>query len=321
LKSQRGLVIGNDEGFADVSAGRRTLRAGVHSVDRLPDDPSRRGDRSSEPSTKYLLHLKMSEIVTKKAKPSLATPLAGTASWYRGAPIPSVDDTLAIKLLPLVLSFIAGSVDVIGFLRLDGLLTAHITGNLVILAAHIVAGGEASLALIISVPVFILALATTRVLVAGLERARIAPLQPLLLLQFALLCAFLGIAVIEGDDVNPHAPSMILAGMLGVSAMAVQNGLVRLALTGSPSTAVLTTNITLLITDIGEILLGHGADHRTKASKRARHTWPVILGFLLGCALGAACEAALGLWSLVLPTGFALVAFALSVVPPSSARE
>ena len=37
-------------------------------------------------------------------------------------------------LLPFVLSMIAGSADVIGFLGLGGLLTAHITGNLVLLA-------------------------------------------------------------------------------------------------------------------------------------------------------------------------------------------
>jgi Protein of unknown function (DUF1275) len=52
-------------------------------------------------------------------------------------------------------------VDVIGFLGLGGLFTAHITGNLVILAAHIVAGSDASVSLVISVPVFIVALAAT----------------------------------------------------------------------------------------------------------------------------------------------------------------
>lgn len=75
---------------------------------------------------------------------------------------PLVDESLAAKLLPGVLSLIAGSTDVISFLGLGGLFTAHITGNLVILAAHVVAGGEAPLALMISVPIFIVVLALTR---------------------------------------------------------------------------------------------------------------------------------------------------------------
>jgi hypothetical protein len=42
---------------------------------------------------------------------------------------PSVDASLGLKLLPTVLSMTAGSVDVISFLGLGGLFTAHITGN------------------------------------------------------------------------------------------------------------------------------------------------------------------------------------------------
>jgi uncharacterized membrane protein YoaK (UPF0700 family) len=41
------------------------------------------------------------------------------------------------RLLPVVLSTTAGAVDIIGFLALGGLFTAHITGNLVVLAAHL----------------------------------------------------------------------------------------------------------------------------------------------------------------------------------------
>ena len=54
----------------------------------------------------------------------------------------SVDDSPGTKLLPFVLSVIAGTVDIIDFLRLGGLFTAHITGNLVALAARLVAGDQ-----------------------------------------------------------------------------------------------------------------------------------------------------------------------------------
>jgi uncharacterized membrane protein YoaK (UPF0700 family) len=65
---------------------------------------------------------------------------------------------------------------------------------------------------------------------------------------------------------------MIFAGMLGVSAMAVQNALVRLSLRGAPSSAVMTTNVTLFTIDVGEMLLGRNASATEKARDRARRT-------------------------------------------------
>ena len=87
----------------------------------------------------------------------------------------SVDSTLGTKLLPGVLSIVAGSVDVISFLGLGGLFAAHITGNLVVLAAHLVTGRAASLAAILSVPVFIVVLGLTRLVAASLEENRRCP--------------------------------------------------------------------------------------------------------------------------------------------------
>jgi uncharacterized membrane protein YoaK (UPF0700 family) len=230
-----------------------------------------------------------------------------------GVPVPSVDGSLAAKLLPFVLSIIAGSVDIIGFLGLGGLFIAHITGNIVILAARLVAGGEASLAHLIVVPVFVAALALTQVLAAGLERIRISSLVPLLLLQFLLLLAFFSLCFATGRGIDPNSPRMIFAGMLGVCAMAVQNSLVRVSLRGAPSTAVMTTNITVFTMDAVKILLPGDASGVAAARDRAGNTWPAIAGFLLGCAVGAACEAALGLLSLALPVTLALFAIAVGL--------
>jgi uncharacterized membrane protein YoaK (UPF0700 family) len=230
-----------------------------------------------------------------------------------GPAAPPIRRSLAAKLLPTVLSLTAGSVDVISFLGLGGLFTAHITGNLVILAAHIVAGGEAPLALMISVPVFIVALAVTRLLAAGLERIHVTSLRPLLLLQFLLLAGFLALCVGGGPRLDLNAANATVAGMLGVSAMAVQNGLVQISLKGSPSTAVMTTNITRFVMDLGEVLLGRSPCDRVKAGERARQTGLAIANFVAGCGLGAGCQAVAGLWSLALPAGLALVALAMAV--------
>jgi uncharacterized membrane protein YoaK (UPF0700 family) len=227
----------------------------------------------------------------------------------------SVDDSLATKVLPVVLSIIAGSTDAIGFLALNGLFTAHITGNLVFLAAKLVAGEQAPVSYLIAVPVFVAALALATFLAAAVERMRIASLTPLLVLQFILLLAFLAVCLAAGPGVDRNAATMTLAGMLGVSAMAVQNALVRLSLSGAPATAVMTTNITVFTVDAAEIFLGRDAARVASARARAKHTWPAIVGFVIGCALGGACEAALGLKAVALPAGLALLAVGLSLVP------
>ena len=218
--------------------------------------------------------------------------------------------------LPLVLSVIAGATDTIGFLGMGGLFTAHITGNLVVLAAHLVAGDPAVLSYILAVPVFMLVLLLARLLAGALEFAGISSLRPLLLLQFVALVAFAGLAVTAGPWRNPGALLAIVAGMCGVAAMAVQNALVQISLTNSPTTAVMTTNVTHLMLDLGAILVGRDAAAIAEAKRRVLHTLPVILGFAFGCALGAGFEAAAGLWSLALPTTLALVAFAKAIDAP-----
>jgi uncharacterized membrane protein YoaK (UPF0700 family) len=227
--------------------------------------------------------------------------------------IPSVDSSVGMKFLPALLSLIAGSTDAIGFLGLGGLFTAHVTGNLVILAAHIVNGGAVPVARVLSVPVFIVVLGMTRLLVAALESIGFASLRPVLLLQLLLLAGFLVLGVSAGSRIDPDAPIAVLAGMLGVSAMAVQNALVQVSLKGAPSTAVMTTNITRFMMDIGEVVFGRAPADATEALSRAKHTWPAIVGFAVGCGLGAACEAAIGLGSLALPTGLALLTLAIGM--------
>jgi uncharacterized membrane protein YoaK (UPF0700 family) len=94
--------------------------------------------------------------------------------------------------------------------------------------------------------------------------------------------------------------------------MAVQNVLVQTSLKEAPSTAVMTTNLTRFVADLVEVWFGRDQGGRAKAVARAGRTGIAIAGFVIGACLGAWCQARLGLWSLVVPTGLALAALAIT---------
>jgi uncharacterized membrane protein YoaK (UPF0700 family) len=239
---------------------------------------------------------------------SVLTRLSTQKRWWDTA---SPEPDLASRALPFVLSVVAGSTDIISFLCLNGLFNAHITGNIVVLAAHIVAGNPAILSYLLSVPFFMLVLFLTRLLAGALERVGLSTLQPLLLLQLLLLLGFLVLGVTAGPWKDANAALAVVAGMFGVAAMAVQNALVQISLKNSPTTAVMTTNVTHFMLDLGEVLVGRDQAEIAKARRSVMRTLPVIVGFVIGCALGAAGVAVAGRWSLVLPTGLALLALAM----------
>jgi uncharacterized membrane protein YoaK (UPF0700 family) len=220
---------------------------------------------------------------------------------------------LPAMALPFVLSLIAGSTDTVGFLSLNGLFTAHITGNLVVLAAHVINGDPAVLSYLLAVPVFMLVLLLTRLFASWLERTGAATLRPLLVLELLLLITFLVGCVIRERRFDANSGIAVTAGMVGVAAMAVQTALVQISLTKAPSTAVMTTNVAHFMLALGEVLAGGDEAVVARARKRVIQIFPVIVGFTLGCALGAAGYAAYGSWSLGLPTGLALAAVVMSL--------
>lgn len=225
-------------------------------------------------------------------------------------------------LLPTVLSTTAGAVDVIGFLALGGLFTAHITGNVVIVAAHYVTGGFSQIGPLLAVPVFMAVMGLVTLMSAAIARAGSSPLRPLLSLQTALLLVFLGLGVGFGRFPDADSSIAVLAGMLGVAAMATQNVLVRLALRSVPSTAVMTTNITQLTIDLATLIHSRGdTDELAKARGRARVTFACVIGFVAGCAAGAALEVNFGFLALTLPVVRSALAVPLGRVEESSPHD
>jgi uncharacterized membrane protein YoaK (UPF0700 family) len=143
----------------------------------------------------------------------------------------------------------------------------------VVLAAHIVARDPAILSYILSVPVFMLILFLTRLLAGGLERTGVSTLRPLLLQQLFFLIAFLPGYVVASPRRDATAVLAVTAGMFGVAAMAVQNALVQISLTNTPTTSVMTANVTHLMLDLGEVLVGRDRTRLAHARARAMHTF------------------------------------------------
>src|SRR5262245_51251227 len=119
--------------------------------------------------------------------------------------------------LAVLLSATAGAVDVIGLQRL-GLFTAHITGNVVVVAAELVSGGPPRRLQILAIPVFVVAVAATWGIAKVLGQRRAGLLRPLLVVQCLLIGGVLLMSVIDLNDANGSGSVKGLAAMLAVSA-------------------------------------------------------------------------------------------------------
>src|SRR5580704_2898097 len=183
------------------------------------------------------------------------------------------------KWLPTLLSLIAGMVDLISYLTLGNIFTAHITGNLVVIAALIVRGGKMNVAQVLAIPVFILAVSATWLLARASGRRGPGLARLLLLIQFLLLAGVLIFSVITNPAANPHGLLAGIAVMIAVSAMACQFALLRLALPVAPSTAVMTGNLTNTVLSLMD-MLSNKRPLMTVDAGRLKRSLYLLFGFL-----------------------------------------
>ena len=74
----------------------------------------------------------------------------------------------------------------------------------------------------------------------------------------------------------------------------------------------MTTNITQLTLDLVTLVRSRrAADELATARRRTRMTFPCIVGFIGGCAAGAALEVKFGFWALTLPVVLSALAVPL----------
>jgi len=124
--------------------------------------------------------------------------------------------------LPLILSLNAGFVDTAGFLALQGLFTAHVTGNFVTLGASLVLGTSGAFAKLLALPVFCVVVIASRWFGTLLSHRSAHPFVPLLVLKILLLIAGAALAIHFGPFHDGDAWQAIVTGMVLVAAMAIQ---------------------------------------------------------------------------------------------------
>jgi uncharacterized membrane protein YoaK (UPF0700 family) len=216
-----------------------------------------------------------------------------------------------------LLSFNGGFVDTAGFLGLQGLFVAHVTGNFVTLGAALVHGSSGIIGKILALPEFILVVALARLAGMALRARNLPALRSLLVTKVVLLFCFFALAVGFGPFPDPNVPMALLTGFAGIAAMAVQNALQRVHLAALPPTTLMTGSTTQATLDAVDLLTGVASPQRTAVRARFAKFALAILYFAGGCASAALLYVAVGFWCLVLPVIVALIAALMRIDDPA----
>ncbi len=216
--------------------------------------------------------------------------------------------------VPLLLSVLGGYVDTAGFLALQGLFTAHVTGNFVTLAAALVMGTSGVMAKLLALPVFCVVVAMARTLGNLLGGRPTLRFHTMMGLQLALLIAGGFLAVRFGPFSDGDSGPAIMTGMVLVCAMAVQNALHRAHLANFPPSTLMTGNTIQAMFDLVD-LTWPGIDRATTWI-RLQGSAMSVAGFAAGCAAAALLFWLTGVWCFVVPP---LLAMAALAVPPADA--
>ncbi len=214
--------------------------------------------------------------------PDVAAPVAGAATGH-------------------ILAFIAGYVDVVGFISLFGLFTAHVTGNFIMIGVDIAGNAPGLLAKLLALPAFVLAVAATRLAEVRIARTGRSPVAALLLVEAVLLALFMAASLHAAPVTDPSAPAAIVAGMLAVVAMGMQNALSRTSLLDLGPTTIMTGNTTQIVVDLVDLPSASGPQ-RDAIRRRLRKMGPALAAFALGAILGALGYARFSVWCMLLPT-------------------
>jgi uncharacterized membrane protein YoaK (UPF0700 family) len=216
--------------------------------------------------------------------------------------------------LPTLLSFNAGYVDTAGYLALQGLFTAHVTGNFVTIGAALVFGTSGVVAKLLALPVFCIVIVVTRLVSFNLPQ-RWPVLETMLTLKLLLLLVAAVLAIATGPFANGDGAPAIIMGMTLVSAMAIQNAAHRIHMAAAPPTTLMTGTTTQIMIDIADMIRGVSGAAGDATRSRLRRMCVAVASFAAGAAAGALLFHAIGSWCFALPP---IVAFLARIAAKSS---
>lgn len=201
-----------------------------------------------------------------------------------------------IGYVTLLLTMIAGYCDTVTFVSADAIFSAHVTGNFIVFAYQFVKGSDIhAWVKLLTFPVFILAVIVGgRIAGKALNHYTILCWEGILLLLGGCI-----VAVLDYNNVFEEW-MMYAITMMAVFAMGLQNAFGKLYAkeTHGPTT-MMTGNVTQASLDFGTLL--KNGFHHPEALSSLKKQLITILGFLVGCFLGAYAGKQFGLVTLVLP--------------------
>ena len=202
--------------------------------------------------------------------------------------------------LPLLLSFNGGYVDAAGFLALQGLFTAHVTGNFVTLGASLALGTAGALAKLLALPVFCAVVIGVRLLNTALSNRQRPPIEELLILKTVLLIAGAILAIQWGPFQDASSAPALVTGMVLVAAMAIQNAFHRMHLGSAPPSTLMTGTTTQVMIDLADRMYApRGTEGR--AGTRLVQMSINILVFAVGCGAAALLYSRVGMLCFLVP--------------------
>jgi uncharacterized membrane protein YoaK (UPF0700 family) len=206
-----------------------------------------------------------------------------------------------IGFVTLLLTMIAGYCDTVTFVSADSIFSAHVTGNFIVFAYQFVKGSDIhAWVKLLTFPVFILAvIAGGRIAGKALNHYTILCWEGVLLLLSGCI-----VAVLNYNNMFEEW-MMYTVTMMAVFAMGLQNAFGKLYAkeTHGPTT-MMTGNVTQASLDVGNLIKNGFKDPDALVSLKKQLI--TILGFLVGCFLGAFVGKQFGLVTLAAP-GLAMI--------------